>query len=74
MNPLWSQAVVEAIVHTSDERVEEAMKNSARRDEDGRGRPHDQAAGAKVIYRRPLGHTLAEKVYPETRVMIQIGG
>jgi len=29
------------------------------------------AAGA---YRRPFGHALAERLFPEKRVMIQIGG
>jgi cyclic pyranopterin phosphate synthase len=27
-----------------------------------------------AAYRRPFGHALAEKLYPEKRVMIQIGG
>ncbi|MDR7550130.1 MAG: GTP 3',8-cyclase MoaA, partial [Armatimonadota bacterium] len=29
---------------------------------------------ASAAYRRPFGHALAERLYPEQRVMIQIGG
>jgi hypothetical protein len=29
---------------------------------------------ASAAYRRPFGHALAEPMYPQKRVMIQIGG
>lgn len=40
----------------------------------GASRDEMKALFAAAAYRRPFGHALAEKLYPESRVMIQIGG
>jgi cyclic pyranopterin phosphate synthase len=40
----------------------------------GASRDEMRARFRAAAYRRPFGHALAEKLYPEKRVMIQIGG
>lgn len=40
----------------------------------GASRDEMKARFRAAAYRRPFGHALAEKLYPEKRVMIQIGG
>ncbi len=40
----------------------------------GASREEMKARFKAAAYRRPFGHALAEKLYPEKRVMIQIGG
>lgn len=40
----------------------------------GASREEMKARFEAAAYRRPFGHALAEKLYPEKRVMIQIGG